>query len=577
MQKIKIVRRGFNSRRYFRKLNSVTELVGKEVEVADNQDTVQAEIEEVSVTNDEVTLTLDNGDDVILDSNEVENLLETGEAISEDGSTPDEPELDEFSVTREVLDADGNVNEVTTVVESEDEDSAIETVTLLDSRRGRNSRNYVVRKSNSRRRNSRKFNSGSEYWIVSMPEDGVGEPEWAGPYNSIKDAESDMSSYGIKSEYPGNGRDSGSYIKIMNTEELKSVVGYIEPGSTLYSYASSAGDLANALNLIYNSRKRNSDVNDLVEKYTEILTESNFMDVFSDLADELGERFRFNGPIEATRDIKKFMEWAEGSTGISDKLYELIDRMAFEKFSNSRKSSSRKRNSSSIPTFTIVIEGEGEYEITDAYVDGSYVGAESFGDITVDPTLAKQIELGNVAELHWNSLSDYEDGVAPNVTYLNCDTKRNSIYRVSRKVNGCVRKASVMACNSEDAVEAVKESDGDATVESEYSVEEGESTDSPVIISDEEVVETPAEGEGTEPSTDGEGTDGSEPESEEKLEEPASQSDSTEVKVDETPGESTEVTVSDEPAEASIEEADRESNSFKGVAEFVNRKYGVKL
>jgi hypothetical protein len=388
MQKIKIVRRGFNSRRYFRKLNSVTELVGKEVEVADNQDTVQAEIEEVSVTNDEVTLTLDNGDDVVLDSNEVENLLETGEAISEDDSTSEGPVMDEYSVTREVLDADGNINEVTTVVESADEDSAVETVTLLDSRRGRNSRNYVVRKSNS-----------------------------------------------------------------------------------------------------------------------------------------------------------------------------------------------RKRNSSLIPTFTIVIEGEGEYEITDAYVDGNYVGSESFGDITVDPTLAKQIELGNVAELHWNSLSDYEEGVAPNVTYLNCDTKRNSIYRVSRKVNGCVRKASVMACNSEEAIEAVKESDGDATVESEYSVEEGESTESPVIISDEEVAEVPAEGEGTETEnpTEGEGTEGSEPESDEKLEEPASQSESTEVKVDETPGGSTEVTVSDEPAEASIEEADRESNSFKGVAEFVNRKYGVKL
>ena len=383
MQKIKIVRRGFNSRRYFRKLNSVTELVGKEVEVADNQDTVQAEIEEVSVTNDEVTLTLDNGDDVVLDSNEVENLLETGEAISEDETPAEEPEMDEFAVTREVLDADGNVNEVTTVVESEDEESAIETVTLLDSRRRRNSRNYVVRRSNSRR-----------------------------------------------------------------------------------------------------------------------------------------------------------------------------------------------RNSSSIPTFTIVIEGDGEFEITDAYADGDYIGADSFGDITQDPALVEQIKLGNVAELHWNSLEDYENGMAPNVTYLNCDTKRNSIYRVSRKVNGCVRKASVMACNSDEAIEAVKESDGESTVESEYTVEEGESTESPVIISDEEVTETetPTEGEST--------SESDETTVDEKLEEPASQAEgeSTETKVEETPeGESTEVTVSDEPAESTIEEADRESNSFKGVAEFVSRKYGVKL
>lgn len=492
MQKIKIVRRGFNSRRYFRKLNSVTELVGKEVEVADNQDTVQAEIEEVSVTNDEVTLTLDNGDDVVLDSNEVENLLETGEAISEDDST-EEPEFDEYSVTREVLDADGNVNEVTTVVESEDEDSAIETVTLLDSRRGRNSRNYVVRKSNSRRRNS----------------------------SSVK------------------YRDLISAINSSNKVNLYEFLRDSDKDTELFVLWAGAGG---------------SGMEDHKIKVSDILNGWRVARVYKTKYGYVAQSLPDSG--------SNYDEWNEAKSKLG------IPSIYPKDFTGgSWESNSRRRNSSSIPTFTIVIEGDGEYEITDAYVDGSYVGADSFGDITVDPKLAKQIKLGNVAELHWNSLEDYENGVTPNVTYLNCDTKRNSIYRVSRKVNGCVRKASVMACNSEDAVDAVKESDGDATVESEYSVEEGESTESPVIISDEEVVENPTEGDGTEGGS----------ESDEKLEEPASQSESTEVKVDETPGESTEVTVSDEPAEASIEEADRESNSFKGVAEFVNRKYGVKL
>jgi len=147
MKKIEIKRRGINARRAFRKLNSVTELVGKEVEVTDDSVIAETEVEEVSVDkNQDVTLSLSNGDEVIIDKEEAEELIETGK-------TEVEPEVapvtDDFEVTREVVDADGNVSEVTTKVNAESEGDAIKEIELLDSRRSKNARSYRARKINS--------------------------------------------------------------------------------------------------------------------------------------------------------------------------------------------------------------------------------------------------------------------------------------------------------------------------------------------------------------------------------------------------------------------------------------------
>jgi hypothetical protein len=143
MKKVQLVRRGINARRPFRALNSVTELVGKEVEVTDGDELSTAEVEEVSVDKEgDVTLNLSTGDEVVVDATEATELIETGEVTMEEAAPAAEPE--EFEVTREIIDADGNPQEVTTLVAAEDEAKAEETVKLLDSRRNRNSRSYKV-------------------------------------------------------------------------------------------------------------------------------------------------------------------------------------------------------------------------------------------------------------------------------------------------------------------------------------------------------------------------------------------------------------------------------------------------
>lgn len=149
MNKISIVRRGINARRPFRKLNSLTELVGKEVEVTDDSTLTEAEVEKVVIDDDAVTLNLSNGDEVDLDEPEVEELMETGEVTAEDDTTVEIE--DDFKVTREVEDADGNVSEVTTEVSAPTEADAIQAVSQIDSRRKRNARSYraVKRQANS--------------------------------------------------------------------------------------------------------------------------------------------------------------------------------------------------------------------------------------------------------------------------------------------------------------------------------------------------------------------------------------------------------------------------------------------
>lgn len=150
MKKVSLVFRGRNSRRNFRGLNSETELVGKEVEVTEGNEVSQAEVAEVTVDKEgTTTLTLENGDEVELSKSEAEDLVETGQAVAED-EPKKEPE--EFEVTRDVKDADGNETEVTTTVAAESEGDAVKTVETLDSRRGRNARCYRV--------NSRRINSG---------------------------------------------------------------------------------------------------------------------------------------------------------------------------------------------------------------------------------------------------------------------------------------------------------------------------------------------------------------------------------------------------------------------------------
>lgn len=147
MKKLMIIRRGVNSRRPFRKLNSVTELVGKEVEVTDDSVIAETEVEEVSVDkNQDVTLSLANGDEVVIDSEEAEELIESGEVVTEPEA---QPVTEDFEVTREVTDADGNVSEVTTKVNADSEGSAIKEIELLDSRRSKNARSYRARKVNS--------------------------------------------------------------------------------------------------------------------------------------------------------------------------------------------------------------------------------------------------------------------------------------------------------------------------------------------------------------------------------------------------------------------------------------------
>jgi hypothetical protein len=138
MKKIKL-----NSK--VRKLNSLVELVGQEVSVDNENEIIQSEVDSIKVTNDEVTLNLESGDQVVMDTEEAEELIETGEVATE---VPTEPQ--DFEVTREVLDEDGIVDTVTSIVEAPTEDEAIQTIQTLDSKRKRNSRNYkATRKENS--------------------------------------------------------------------------------------------------------------------------------------------------------------------------------------------------------------------------------------------------------------------------------------------------------------------------------------------------------------------------------------------------------------------------------------------
>lgn len=167
MSKLKLVSRSINTRKVngrtrfekaVRTLNSVSELVGEQVELTEGESTTTAEVNAVEVDEvGNVQLELVTGDQVELSADEAGDLITQGEVTAED--LPQEPEtelvvevedepVEDFTVTREVVTEDG-VKEVTTKVEAIDELDAETKVKLLDSRRGRNSRNYNSRRTNS--------------------------------------------------------------------------------------------------------------------------------------------------------------------------------------------------------------------------------------------------------------------------------------------------------------------------------------------------------------------------------------------------------------------------------------------
>lgn len=141
-----------------RKLNSVSELVGEQVELTEGDSSVTTEVEAVEVDKAGNTqLELVTGDKVELNQSETTELLEEGEVVSEpelevteevtEEVIEDEP-TEDFTVTREVVDGD-EVRKVSTNVEAIDELDAEVKVKLLDSRRQRNTRNYNSRRVNS--------------------------------------------------------------------------------------------------------------------------------------------------------------------------------------------------------------------------------------------------------------------------------------------------------------------------------------------------------------------------------------------------------------------------------------------
>ena len=385
MLKISIIRRVSNSRR-FRKLNSVTDLVGQEVEVTNDTEVEQAEVEEVSVDSDnEVTLSLDNGDDVVLEESEAEDLIETGTAIADDESEDAPEETEEFAVTRDIVAEDGTVNEVTTAVEAPSEDEAIETVKLLDSRRRRNSRKYRIANSrNSRIRNSRKNNS-----------------------------EGDVTVY---------------FAAICPTESGYSVV----------NFTANNEDEAESIKAGYTSKC--GDKGDCTPVFTKISAD----------------------PVKVNDEVTAYM--------------------------NLRK----------------VPEDMVEY-------------------------------------------SSY-----------NCDKRKNSIYRISRRVNGKVCTAVVKAKNSDDAIETLVTSDESKGVDgTDYRevTETADTTEAPVT---EEVAPAVAE--------------------EGQTEVPESQEEAQTEEVSEVTEDNLEIPADTTEAEGEGEgEDERSTNSFKGVAAFVARKYGIKM
>lgn len=257
MHRIKLVSRGINSRR-FRKLNSVADLVGQTVAVSeDDANVVESEVEAVKVNNDDsVDVTLATGDDMNLTEDEANELIETGSVESDsaevetncgpkrrgrNGDDVDETEVTEdepteFEVTRDVVDEDGEVQSiVTSKVDAIDEDDAIEKIQVVDSRRGRNSRNYRIRTKNSESPDKvdHEFVKLIDSWIDEVKKSGkvftslkdlyeklIKQFEESGKklsYNQSDVLREKLESAGFKIE-EGSGRYGSSYVRYGNCD-----------------------------------------------------------------------------------------------------------------------------------------------------------------------------------------------------------------------------------------------------------------------------------------------------------------------------------------------------------------------
>lgn len=161
MHKLSLVKRGNNSRRIRggRKINSATDLVGESVILSNEDESTAAEIDSVSINEDDsVDMDLSTGEQVTLTPEEAVELMDKGEVESE-AEVVEVPEANsdvemdpvnesDFVVERELVGDDGEVESVaTTEVSAANEDEAIEKIKLVDSRRKRNSRNYRIKNS----------------------------------------------------------------------------------------------------------------------------------------------------------------------------------------------------------------------------------------------------------------------------------------------------------------------------------------------------------------------------------------------------------------------------------------------
>lgn len=141
-------------------------------------------------------------------------------------------------------------------------------------------------------------------------------------------------------------------------------------------------------------------------------------------------------------------------------------------------------------------------------------------------------------------------------------------FKVVRKVDCDGKKmrkiASVTAPTVEEAIEAVQAKDNADNIKAEGYAELVEEEPKSMVTINSDVDEVLEEPKDETPEV----TETKDPEPEKPLEEP---------KPEETKEEAPEETPVEEPKPAEDDEIDRTSNSFKGVADFVSRRYGIKL
>lgn len=303
------------------------------------------------------------------------------------------------------------------------------------------------------------------------------------------------------------------------------------------------------------------ETNELLSEGEVIEPENTEFEVTREVTDAAGDTVEVTTKVEAENedDAIDSVKLLDSRRNRNSRNYRIGTKM------NSRKRNSRKLNSA-IPPFTIYI-GDESYEINDAVSQGDYIGADSFGDITEDPELIKLLESGEVTSLRWSDENAYGGGEYPQVE-TNCDTKKNSReFKVVRKItsNGrVVRKvASVTAPSLEEAIAAVETKDKSDDIQADGYEElvEEEPKESVMINSDTEIREE------TEAPIDVPKVEEVENPTEETVAEPTESAlgESTDPKSD---------LVEDETTQ---EEIDRTTNSYKGVSDFVKRKYGYNL